>query len=125
MRTLPTRSAFIGVHRRLSAVAFFFCFLATWICHASDTPVPVRTIIAFVNVVPTNAEAKLTDAAVFLKSARTAMQRRGYTVQTIRVATEAAAAYTAEHSGDEAIRFFVKLDAIGQKEGFALSIGPL
>jgi uncharacterized protein (UPF0210 family) len=119
----------IGVHRRGdprarvgAAVAFVLCSSSCW---AADTPVPVRTITAFVNVVPTNAEAKLTEAAVFLKSARADMQKRGYTVQTIRVATEAAAAYTAELSGDEAIKFFVKLDAIAQKEGFALSIGPL
>src|ERR1035438_3744630 len=112
----------IGVHRRLSAVAFVLC---ASICWAADTPVPVRTITAFVNVVPTNAEAKLTEAAVFLKSARADMQKRGYTVQTIRVATEAAAAYTAELSGPAAIEFLIKLDAIAKKEGFALSIGPL
>jgi len=87
--------------------------------------VPIRTITAFVNVVPSNAEAKLTEAAAFLKSARAEMEKRGYTVQTIRVATEPAAAYTAELSGDNCIEFFAKLDAIAKREGFALSIGPL
>src|SRR5258708_8256346 len=86
---------------------------------------PVRTITAFVNVVPANAEAKLTEAAAFLKDARAAVERRGYTVQTIRVATEAAAAYTAELNGSAALDFFMRLDAVAQKEGFALSIGPL
>src|SRR5271157_3674546 len=83
---------------------------------AADLPVPVRTITAFVNVVPTNAEDKLAEAAVFLKSARAAMQKRGYTVQTIRVATEPAAAYIAELSDDRAVEFFIKLDAIAKKE---------
>ncbi len=89
------------------------------------TAPPVRTITAFVNVVPSNAEAKLIEAAAFLKTTRAAMEKRGYVVQTVRVATEPAAAYTAELSSPAAIEFFVKLDAIAKREGFALSIGPL
>jgi uncharacterized protein (UPF0210 family) len=87
--------------------------------------IPVRTITAFVNVIPSNAEEKITEAAAFLKQAKAEMEKRGYTVQTVRVATEPAAAYAAELSGPAAVAFFVKLDAIAQREGFALSIGPL
>ena len=57
--------------------------------------IPVRTITAFVTVIPSNAEAKLIEAAAFLKQAKTEMEKRGYTVQTVRVATEPAAAYAA------------------------------
>ena len=89
------------------------------------TLVPVRTITAFVNVTSANAEEKIVEAAKFLKLAKAAMEKRGYTVQTTRVATEPAAAYAAELDGAAAVAFFVKLDAIAQREGFALSIGPL
>jgi uncharacterized protein (UPF0210 family) len=87
--------------------------------------VPVRTITAFIYVTPPNAESKLKDAVEFLKQSKSALQKRGYEVQTVRVATQAAAEYTAKLDDAEAAKLFNKLDAIAQREGVYVSIGPL
>jgi hypothetical protein len=89
-----------------------------------ETP-PVRTITAFVAVEPESAEARLADAAQFLKSARAEFQKRGLTVQTIRVATTPMAASTAKLDDAAALALLARMDAIARRERFALSVGPV
>ncbi len=56
--------------------------------------------------------------------AQTAFEKAGYTVQTLRIATQPFAEYTAGLSHDEAIRFFKNLDGIAQQNKIIISIGP-
>lgn len=86
---------------------------------------PVRTITAFVAVQPATAEARLTDAAQFLKSARSEFQMRGLTVQTIRIATTPMAEFTASLDDAAALALVQRMDAVAGREGIALSIGPV
>lgn len=99
-------------------------FLSSLLLLALAVP-PVRTITAFVSVEPTNAEARLVDAAQFLKSARAEFQKRGLTVQTIRVATTPMAEFAASLDDAAALALLERIDKVAGREGFALSIGPV
>jgi len=100
-------------------------FLAAAACVlGADARVPVRTITAFVKVNPADAGKRLAEAAAFLKSARAGMEKLGYTVQTVRVATTPAAEYAAPLDDSSALALFTRMDDVARQEGFSLSIGP-
>ncbi len=85
---------------------------------------PVRAITAFVRVERATAEARLADAAAFLKQARAEFERRGLQVSTLRVATTPVADFTATLDDAAALRLVESMDRVAQKEGFRLSVGP-
>src|SRR5271165_2831112 len=78
----------------------------------------IRAITAFVNVDRTRYQIDFSEAASFLRKAKLTYERSGYTVQTLRIATQPFAEYTAGLSRDEALRFFKNLDGIAQQEKF-------
>jgi uncharacterized protein len=84
----------------------------------------VRTITAFINIDRSRYQIDIADAVKFLKYARTVYESRGYTVQTLRIATQPFPEYTKGISHDEALRFFKNLDGIAQQENLVISIGP-
>jgi uncharacterized protein (UPF0210 family) len=104
---------------------FILMLLAGCWSPAAGVRVPVRTITAFVKIDPADAVTRLTGAAAFLKSARAVMEKLGYTVQTVRVATTPAADCAANLDDGAALALFTRMDSVAQKEDFALSIGPL
>jgi uncharacterized protein len=85
---------------------------------------PIRTITAFVTVDRTRYQIQLAEAVKFLKYAETKFESRGYTVQTLRIATQPFPEYTQGMSHDDAIRFFKSLDAMAEHEKVMISIGP-
>jgi uncharacterized protein (UPF0210 family) len=95
---------------------------------AQEAPVAakpkVRTITAFVNVDRTRYQIDFSEAAEFLRTAKASFEKSGYTVQTLRIATQPFAEYTAGLSHDEAIRFYKNLDGIAQQDNVIISIGP-
>ncbi len=95
---------------------------------AQEAPVApkpkVRTITAFVNVDRSRYQIDFSEALDFLRMAQAAFEKDGYTVQTLRIATQPFAEYTAGLSHDEAIRFFKNLDGIAQQDKIIISIGP-
>ncbi len=91
---------------------------------AAPSSMPVRTITAFVAVTPANAQARLTEAGAFLKSAKAEIVRKGWTVQTVRIATTPAADLVASLSEEKALALFASMDEIAKRDGFSLSVGP-
>ena len=93
---------------------------------APQTPAkaPIRTITAFVTVDRSRYQIQMAEAVKFLKYAETKFESRGYTVQTLRIATQPFPEYTQGMSHDDAIRFFKSLDALAEHEKVMISIGP-
>ena len=111
-----------------------FCILviATLCCggfaHAQQAPAApkpkVRAITAFVNVDRTRYQIDFSEAVAFLRKAQTAFEKDGYTVQTLRIATQPFNEYTEGVAREDALRFFKNLDGIAQQEKIVISVGP-
>jgi uncharacterized protein (UPF0210 family) len=84
----------------------------------------VRAITAFLNLDPSRYQIQISETVKFLKYAQTVFESRGYTVQTLRIATQPFPEYTNGLSHAEAIQFFKNLDGLAQQEHVILSIGP-
>jgi len=84
----------------------------------------IRTITAFVRVDRSQYQIQFSEAVKFLKIAQTTFESRGFTVQSLRIATQPFPEYTQGLSRVETLQFFKNLDAIAQDEHFILSIGP-
>ena len=59
-----------------------------------------------------------------LRSAKSAFEKGGYEVQTIRITTQPFPRYTAGLSRAEAVEFFKRLDEFSKKESLLIDIGP-
>ena len=90
---------------------------------ASDRP-RVRTITAFLHVDHDHYQAQFADAVTMLRAARKQFESDGWTVQTIRIATQPFPEYVRGMKHDAALAFLMELDAIAAKEEFRLAIGP-
>jgi len=84
----------------------------------------VRAITAFVRVTPANYEQRIGDALKMLRSAKSAYEQHGYTVESIRVTTNPFPEIVNKMSPADALQFLQKLDALAAKEGFDPNIGP-
>jgi len=84
----------------------------------------IRTITAFINIDRSRYQIDISDTIKFLKYARTVFESRGYTVQTLRIATQPFPEYIKGLSREEAIQFFKNLDGIAQQEHIVIAIGP-
>jgi uncharacterized protein len=118
---------------RILSSRFFAAFLLLLVSvaasSAQDKSAPasqpkVRTITAFINVDRSRYQIDISDTLKFLKYARTVFESRGYTVQTLRIATQPFPEYTKGLSHDEALQFFKNLDGLAQQEHLMISIGP-
>jgi len=84
----------------------------------------VRAITAFINLDRTRYQIQISEAVHFLKYAQTVFESRGYTVETLRIATQPFPQYTKSLSRDEALQFFKDLDGLALQDHVILSIGP-
>lgn len=84
----------------------------------------IRAITAFVRLEHGSYQIQMDEAVKFLKIARTTFESRGFTVQTLRVATQPFPEYTQGMSHDEILQFFKDLDGIAQTQNIIVSIGP-
>jgi len=84
----------------------------------------IRAITAFINLDRAQYQQQVADALKMLRRAQTIFESRGYTVQTIRIATQPFPEYTKGLSTEQAVAFFKQYDALAQKEKFAAAIGP-
>jgi uncharacterized protein len=84
----------------------------------------IRTITAFVRVERGRYQIQFSEAVKFLQIAQTTLESRGFTVQTLRIATQPFPEYTQGMSLTEGLQFFKNLDAMAQEDHFVLSIGP-
>ncbi|HXN18369.1 MAG TPA: DUF711 family protein [Candidatus Binatus sp.] len=84
----------------------------------------IRAITAFVRLDRARYKEQIQDALNFLRQAKSAFEKSGYEVQTIRITTQPFPEYTRDLSEAETLAFFRDYDALAVKEGFDASIGP-
>ncbi len=84
----------------------------------------IRAITAFVRLDRAHYKEQIQDALNFLRQAKSAFEKSGYEVQTIRITTQPFPEYTRDLSEAETLAFFRDYDALAVKEGFDASIGP-
>jgi uncharacterized protein (UPF0210 family) len=84
----------------------------------------IRAVTAFVHLDRAHYKEQIQEALNFLRQAKTAFEKSGYEVQTIRITTQPFPEYTRDLSEAETLAFFREYDALAVKEGFDASIGP-
>jgi len=84
----------------------------------------VRAITAFINLDRARYQIQMSETVHFLKYAQTVFESRGYTVQTLRIATQPFPEYAMALPHNEAMQFFKNLDGLAQQDHVILSIGP-
>jgi len=84
----------------------------------------VRAITAFINLDRARYQIQMSETLHFLKYVQTVFESRGFTVETLRIATQPFPEYTKSLSRDEAMQFFKDLDGLAQQDHIILSIGP-
>jgi uncharacterized protein len=84
----------------------------------------VRAITAFVRLDPSHFQEQIQDTLKFLRQAKTAFEKSGYEVETIRITTQPFPEYTRGMTDDQVLAFFRDYDALAVKEGFDAAIGP-
>ena len=114
--------------RCLTALFVSFLVLSASASAQQKTPEPanpkVRAITAFINLERERYQIQISETVQFLKLAKTTCESRGFTVQTLRIATQPFPEYTKGLSQDQAIQFFKNLDGLAQQEHIVLAIGP-
>ncbi|MGA7413780.1 MAG: DUF711 family protein [Bryobacteraceae bacterium] len=96
---------------------------------AADAPAQavhpkIRAITAFIDIDTKNYPSQLEAAVAFLSRTREAYRASGFTVETIRIATQPFPSYTRSLNHDAAIALLQDIDASSRKLGFTPSIGP-
>ena len=91
---------------------------------ASEHKVKIRAITAFVNLDRSQYQVQISEAVKMLKRAKIIFESRGFTVETIRIATQPFPEYIKGLTNAQVIQFFKNYDGLAAQEGFAASIGP-
>lgn len=81
----------------------------------------IRAIAAFIEVSDRKLESEVAEAVSFLNAARREFERKGYAVQSIRIATQPFAAWTRV---SDPLALARRLDGLAGRHGFEPSIGP-
>jgi uncharacterized protein (UPF0210 family) len=92
---------------------------------ASERKPKIRAITAFVRIDSSQYRQQLGEAVTVLRQAKTAFERGGYEVQTIRITTQPFTQYVGSRSAAKALDFFKSLDDLSKRDFFMLNIGPL
>jgi uncharacterized protein (UPF0210 family) len=117
------------LHQVISAV-FLIVLSHSFACAQTKAPDPetpktkIRCITAFVRLERGSYQIQISEAVKFLKIAQTTFESRGFTVQTLRIATPPFPEYTQGLSREQTLQFFKNLDGVAQMENVVISIGP-
>jgi uncharacterized protein (UPF0210 family) len=117
-RSAPTLVAIICAVAAIFAAAF-----PARAADARSKP-KVRAITAFVRLDPAHYQEQIQDTLKFLHQARTAFEKSGYEVETIRITTQPFPEYTRGMTDEQVLTFFRDYDALAVKEAFDAAIGP-
>jgi uncharacterized protein (UPF0210 family) len=90
---------------------------------ANDRP-SVRAITAFIELDPSHYQTQIADTLAALNRIKSAYERAGFVVETIRITTQPFPEYTRNLSDAQALEFFRKYDELAAKDGFDAAIGP-
>ena len=119
-----TMIKFVAFRGPLLLILFAHGLAATlW---GSDVPRKprVRAITAFVSIDRATYGKQIQDTLVMLRKAKSAFEKGGYEVQTIRITTQPFPQYTRGITKAEALEFFKALVALSKKEEFLANVGP-
>ena len=111
------------------AIALLYLFLAAPCCFpqsptsASQLP-KVRTVTAFVRLDRATYQAQVSEALKMLQTAKDALTKAGYEVETVRITTQPFPEYTKGLTADQALEFFRDFDKLAQQQNFTPDIGP-
>jgi len=126
----PSTCGFTRVLRFSLAIVIMILASDSGIVRAQGKPAAqegkpkIRAITAFINLDRTQYQQQVADALKMLRRAQTTFESRGYTVQTIRIATQPFPEYTQGLTTEQVVAFFKQYDALAAKEKFAAAIGP-
>ncbi len=126
----PSTCGFTRVLRYSFAAALIILVPSSGIVRAQGKPAAqeakpkIRAITAFINLDRAQYQQQVADALKMLRRAQTTFESRGYTVQTIRIATQPFPEYTLGLTTEQVVAFFKQYDALAAKEKFAAAIGP-
>jgi uncharacterized protein len=114
---------------RLTLLLALALLLVLIVPHASRAAEPaskpkIRAITAFIRLDRAHYKEQIQDTLHFLRQAKSAFEKSGFEVETIRITTQPFPEYTHDLSEAEALAFFSDYDALAVKEGFDASIGP-
>lgn len=84
----------------------------------------VRAITAFVKMDPAKMPAVVADALRMLRQVKSELQKAGYEVETLRIATQPFPDYTKKLTREQTLAFFRDFDQLGVKEDFLANVGP-
>ena len=128
MRRFGFHSPFAFIHKLLLSLTVLASLTSAATAQQNTTTAQekpkIRAITAFINLDRAQYREQVADALKLLRRAQTTFESRGYTVQTIRIATQPFPEYTQGLTTQQAVAFFKEYDALAQKEKFAASIGP-
>ena len=118
------RNAALKLAAAICALAAIFT--AAFPAQAADarSKPKVRAITAFVRLDPAHYQEEIQDTLKFLRQAKTAFEKSGYEVETIRITTQPFPEYTRGMTDEQVLAFFRDYDALAVKEGFDAAIGP-
>ena len=108
----------------IASVALFLLAPAFAQQGPTTTKPKVRAITAFVRIDRANYRQQVQETLTMLRSAKAAIERSGYEVQSIRITTQPFPEYTKGLSLDEAVAFLREYDALATKGGFDANLGP-
>ncbi|MFZ0519870.1 MAG: DUF711 family protein [Candidatus Acidiferrales bacterium] len=124
-RPRPARlRAVFGAAIALAAIISGAASIRARAAEPAATKPKVRAITAFVRLDRTTYQAQIQDALKFLHTAKAAIEKSGYEVETLRITTQPFPEYTRGLSDDQVLAFFHDYDALAVKEGFDAAIGP-
>ena len=114
---------FVGFRGPLILILLIGCAATLW---GGDVPRKprVRAITAFVSIDRSAFAKQIQDTLTMLRKAKSAFEKGGYEVQTIRITTQPFPQYTRGITKAEALEFFKGLDALSKKESFLGNVGP-
>jgi uncharacterized protein (UPF0210 family) len=97
--------------------------LTPLVCFAAEKP-KVRAVTAFLRLDRAHYQAQVHDTLDFLHQAKTELEKAGYEVETLRIATQPFPEYTRGLTRQQALDFFHQYDQLAAKENFIAAIGP-
>ena len=124
-RVRPARlRAVFGAAIALAAIISGAASIRARAAEPATTKPKVRAITAFVRLDRATCQAQIQDALQFLHTAKAAIEKSGYEVETLRITTQPFPEYTRGLSDDQVLAFLRDYDALAVKEGFDAAIGP-
>jgi uncharacterized protein (UPF0210 family) len=125
----PLRSLFLGrlvfvAQKHLSVLLLFTASIHAFAAPDPPSKPKIRAITAFIRLDRTNYKEQIQDALKFLRQAKSAFEKSGYEVETVRITTQPFPEYTRDLPPDQAVAFLLDYDALAVNEGFDASIGP-